>query len=57
MEQCTLKNENSFWNINIFFYLETFVGQNSNLYLNVVHIFYPSANWTSVAAQDSCFPA
>ncbi len=31
--------------------------QNSNLYLNVVHVLNTSANYTSVAAKDSCFSA
>jgi hypothetical protein len=36
-EQHTLKNVNNCENTKITFYLETFGGQNSNLYLNVVH--------------------
>jgi hypothetical protein len=48
---------NKCWNTNISLYLETSCGQNSNLYLNVVHFFNTSVNKTSVAAQDSCFPA
>ncbi len=32
-------------------------GQNSILYLDVVHFFNTSVKWTSVAAQDSCFHA
>jgi hypothetical protein len=35
--------------------LETSGGQSSYLYLNAVHFFNISVNWTSVAAQDSCF--
>ncbi len=31
-------------------YLETSSGQSSNLYLNVVHFFNTSVNYTSVAA-------
>ncbi len=31
--------------------------QNSTLYLNVVHVLNTSANYTSVAAKDSCFSA
>jgi hypothetical protein len=37
MEQRTLKNVNNFLNTNIFSYLETSGGQNSNLYLNVAY--------------------
>jgi hypothetical protein len=47
------KNVNNCLNTN----LETSGGQSSNLYLNVVHFFNTSANWTFVAASDSCFPA
>jgi hypothetical protein len=36
MEQHDLKNVNSCWNTKINFYLETTIGQSSNLYLNVV---------------------
>jgi len=56
-EQHTLKNGNNCLNTNIFSYLETSGGQNCDLYLNVVHFFNTSVNETSVAAQDSCFPA
>jgi hypothetical protein len=56
-EQHALKNVNNCWNTNIYFYLETSVGQKFNLYLNVVHFFNTSVNWTSVTALDSCFPA
>ncbi len=38
-------------------YLETFDCKSSNLYLNFVHFFNTSVYYTSVAAQDSCFPA
>ncbi len=48
---------NNCWNTNISFYLETSCGQNSTLYLNIVHFFNTSVNKTSVVAQDSCFPA
>jgi hypothetical protein len=51
------KNVNNCLNTNIYSYLETTGGQSSNLYLNVVHFFNASVNLTSVAAQDSCFPA
>ena len=47
-----LKNVNNCLNTNICSCSETSGGQNSNLYLNVVHFFN-----TSVAALDSCFPA
>jgi len=50
MEQHALKNVNSCWNNKITFYFETSGGQNSNLYLNVVHLFNTSVNLTSVAA-------
>ncbi len=39
-----LKNVNSCLNTNIYFYLETFGGQSSNQYLNVVHFFKTSLN-------------
>jgi len=42
MEQHTSKNENSYFNINIYSYLETSGGQSSNLYLKVVHFFNTS---------------
>jgi hypothetical protein len=41
MEQRGLKNVNNYMNINIYSYLETFGGQSSNLYLNVVQISTP----------------
>ncbi len=44
------KNELNHLDININSYLETFGGQSSNLYLNVIHFFNASVNWTSVAA-------
>ncbi len=50
MEQRTLKNVNNHLNINIYSYLETSGGQSSTLYLNVVHFFNTSINYTSVAA-------
>jgi hypothetical protein len=56
MEQQTLKNVNNCVNTNIDSYLETSGGQSYNPYLNV-HFFNTSVNWTSVAAQDNCFPA
>ncbi len=37
-------------NTNIYTYLETYGGQSSNLYLNVVHFFNTGVNSTSVAA-------
>ncbi len=57
MEQYALKNVNNCFNTNIYSYLETSGNQDSNLYLNVVHFFNTSVNYTSVAAEDSCFPA
>jgi hypothetical protein len=39
MEQHAFKNVNICWNTKITFYLETSGGENSILYLNVVHIF------------------
>jgi hypothetical protein len=39
MEQYALKNVYNCLNNNIYFYLETSVGQSSNLYLNVVPVF------------------
>ncbi len=44
MEQRTFKNVNNYFNINIYSYLETFGGQSSNLYLNVVLYFNPRVN-------------
>jgi hypothetical protein len=44
MEQRTLKNGNNYLNTNINYYLETFGGQSSNLYLNVVQFFNTSVN-------------
>ncbi len=41
MEQRALKNVNRYLNTNIYSYLETFGGQSSNLYLNVVHFLTP----------------
>ncbi len=57
MEQHTLKDVNNCLNTNIYSYFETSDGESQNLYLNVVHFFNTSINQTSVAAQDSCFPA
>jgi len=39
MDQCALKNVNSYLSTNVYSYLETSGGQSSNLYLNVVHFF------------------
>jgi hypothetical protein len=50
MEQRALRNVNNCKNTSIYSYLETSGGQNSNLYLNVVHFFNTSVNLTSVAA-------
>jgi len=44
MEQHALKNVNNCCNTNIYSYLETTGGQNSNLYLNVVHFRNTSVN-------------
>ncbi len=44
-------------NTNIHSNLETFSGQSSNLYLNVVHFFNNMVNKTYVVAKDSCFLA
>ncbi len=41
IEQHSLKNVNSCLNTNIYSYLETSGGQNSKLYLNVVHFSTP----------------
>ncbi len=57
MEQHVLKNVNNCLNTNIYSYLETSGGQSSDLYLKVVHFFNTSVNETSVAADDSHFPA
>jgi hypothetical protein len=48
MEQHALKNVNNCWNTNISFYLETSSGQSYNLFLNVVHFFNTSVNYSSV---------
>ncbi len=50
MEQHTFENVNNCLNTIIYSYLETSVGQSSNLYLNVVHFLNASINKTSVAA-------
>ncbi len=44
MEQRALKNVNNYLNTNIYSYLETSGGQNSNIYLNLVHFFNTSVN-------------
>ncbi len=44
------KNVNNCLNTNIYSHLETFGGQSFNLYLNVVHFFNTSLNYTYVAA-------
>jgi hypothetical protein len=41
MEQYALKNVNNGLNTNIYSYLETYRGQSSNLFLNVVHFLTP----------------
>jgi len=50
MEQHALRNVNSCLNTNIYSYLDTSGGQNSNLYLNAVQFFNTSVNNKSVAA-------
>jgi hypothetical protein len=50
MEQLTLRNINNYLNTNIYSYLETSGGQSFNMYLEVVHFFNTSVNWTFVAA-------
>ncbi len=44
MEQRTFKNVNNYLNTNIYSYLETCVGQSSNLYSNVAYFFNTSVN-------------
>jgi hypothetical protein len=44
MEQRTLRNVNNYLNTNIYSYLETSGGQNSSLYLKVVHFFNTTVN-------------
>jgi hypothetical protein len=44
MEQRVLKNVNTCLNTNIYSNLETFGGQSSYLYLNVVHFFNASVD-------------
>jgi len=44
MEDHALKNVNNCLNTNFYSYLEASGGQNSNLYLNVVHFFNTSVN-------------
>ncbi len=44
MEQHALKNVNNCWNTNIYSYLETFGGQGSNPYLNVVQFLNSRAD-------------
>jgi hypothetical protein len=44
MEQRAFKNVSNFFNTNIYSYLETFGGQHSYLYLNVVHFFNTGIN-------------
>ncbi len=49
IKQRAFKNRNNCLNTNISSYLETSGIQSSNIYLNVVHFFNTSINWTSVA--------
>ncbi len=44
LEQDALKHVNNCLNTNIYSYLETYGGQNSNLYFNVDHFFNTSVN-------------
>jgi hypothetical protein len=44
------KNANNCLNTDIYSYLEASGGQSYNLYLNVVHFFNSSLNYTSAAA-------
>jgi hypothetical protein len=44
MEQHALKEVSSCLNTNIYSYLETSIGQSSNLHLSVVHFFITSVN-------------
>jgi hypothetical protein len=44
MEQRAFKNINNCLNTNIYSYSETSGGQNSDLYLNVIHFFDASIN-------------
>ncbi len=44
MEQRALKNVNNYLNTNIYSYLETSGGQNTNIYLKVVHFFNTIVN-------------
>ncbi len=44
------KNVSNCLNANIYFYLDTYGDESSNLYFNVVHFFNTSVNWTSLAA-------
>jgi hypothetical protein len=44
MQQHALKNVNNCLNTNIYSYIETYVGQSYNLYLNVTNFFNASVN-------------
>jgi hypothetical protein len=44
MEQCSLKNADSYLNTNIYSYLETTGGQSYNQYLNAVYYFNTRIN-------------
>ncbi len=57
MAHRALKNINSYWNTKISSYLKTSGDQSSEVILNFVPFFNGSVNQTSVAAQDSLFPA
>ncbi len=50
MGQHALKDVSKCLNTNIYSYLETSGGQNSDFYFNDVHFFNNSVNWTSVPA-------
>ncbi len=51
-----LNNVSNCWDTKINFYLETSGSQSYSLYLYVVNLFNASVNYTSVAAEESCFP-
>jgi hypothetical protein len=57
IEERALKSVNNCLNTNIYSYKETCNGLSSILFKKVVHFFNNSVNYTSTAAQDSCFTA
>jgi len=52
-----LKSVNNCLNTNLYSYKEMCNGLSSILFKKVVHFFNNSVNYTSTAAQDSCFTA